>query len=142
MIIVSGKNLYLRNTKQRDLVLEVVKNSCDHPSAETIFERARRVMSGISLGTVYRNLGQLSDLGLIRKIPIASDCYRYDKTLEIHAHFYCGNCGAVFDVGDESSGGFIAEVERECGGKVTQCDFLFTGKCKKCLENLNEQSNV
>ena len=88
----------MRNTNQRNTVLKVVEASCDHPSAETIYFRCREIMPEISLGTVYRNLKVLVEMGKIREVSILNAGDRYDKTIGLHAHFRCKHCGQVLDV--------------------------------------------
>lgn len=102
--------------------------SSDHPGADTVYERARRVMPNISLGTVYRNLKQLSETGKIREIRLSGGGNRYDKTLEVHAHFHCKVCGKVTDV---ETGSVTAPVET---GKLETVDIMFGGVCKDCLQ--------
>lgn len=127
----------MRQTKQRDLVLKVVRESSDHPSAETVYERARKELPSISLGTVYRNLSQLVELRLVRKIVIDRGSDRYDKTLKIHAHFHCYSCGAVIDVGDDGFMDFVHSVEQGNSVKIDACDILFAGQCSDCAGGKN-----
>lgn len=98
-----NKTVVMRNTPQRKLVLEVVRSSLDHPTAETIFLRATERAPKISLGTVYRNLAVLTELNEILKIssPLGPD--HYDFNLEDHCHFICKTCGEMSDIPPECS---------------------------------------
>ena len=49
----------MNHSKQRDIILEVVSNSCEHPSADMVYQEVKKQISNISLGTVYRNLNLL-----------------------------------------------------------------------------------
>lgn len=129
VIVTDSERKNMRNTLQRELVYDIVMNSSDHPSADVVYERARRMMPRISMGTVYRNLKQLAEAGRIREIRISDDSNRYDKTLHTHAHFRCRVCGRVTD------------IETECGaavpangfsGKLESTDILFGGVCADC----------
>ncbi len=122
----------MRNTKQRDTVLKIVEEACDHPSAETIYNRARTLIPDISLGTVYRNLKLLVELGKIREVAILNAGDRYDKTLGVHAHFHCTRCGEVTDVLDLNLDGIESEISAKTGNKIEGADVLFTGICKRC----------
>lgn len=122
----------MRNTTQRELVYRIVMNSSDHPTADAIYERARKVMPRISLGTVYRNLKQLSEGGRIREIRLAGDGNRYDRTLGVHAHFHCRVCGKVSDV----ETGAIPTPEGI--GKLESTDVVFGGICAECLDAQRE----
>jgi Fe2+ or Zn2+ uptake regulation protein len=59
-----------RNTRQKAVVYQIVKSSHDHPTAEKIYERAKKEIPKISLGTVYRILKELAEEGKIREIVI------------------------------------------------------------------------
>ena len=51
----------MRNTKQRECILDIINNSYDHLNAYQVYDKAREIISNISLGTVYRNLSWLCD---------------------------------------------------------------------------------
>lgn len=120
----------MRNTSQRELVYKVVMQSSDHPGADAVYERARKIMPKISMGTVYRNLKQLAEMGKIREIRISDNYNRYDKTLQVHAHFFCRVCGKVTDVPVE---GGIKGPGSGFGGKLESTDILFGGVCEECI---------
>lgn len=122
----------MRNTAQRDTVLRVVEESCDHPSAETIYTRCREIMPEISLGTVYRNLKVLVDLGKIREVSILNAGDRYDKTVGLHAHFRCKHCGKVLDVPAKDLESLEKRVEDVTGFKIEGTEVLFVGVCDRC----------
>lgn len=87
-----------RNTPQRKLVLDIVKNRRDHPSADEVYNEARRSDPHISRGTIYRNLKLLSEQGLIRHVRMAGGVDRFDCRLDDHFHFICEKCDKVIDV--------------------------------------------
>lgn len=122
----------MRNTAQRDTVLRVVEESCDHPSAETIYTRCREIMPEISLGTVYRNLKVLVELGKIREVSILNAGDRYDKTVGLHAHFRCKSCGAVLDVPAKDLDRLENAVESMTGYQIDGTEVLFVGLCDRC----------
>ena len=86
-----------RNTKQRQLILEAVQSRCDHPSAEQIFQQVREKDPKISLGTVYRNLAILAEEGKLLNLRL-SEADRFDRTTAPHDHFFCEECGRIFDI--------------------------------------------
>lgn len=122
----------MRNTKQRDLILSVVENSSDHPTAEAIYERARRVMPNLSLGTVYRNLSLLVEQGKIRHVVIPQGGDRYDKTVCTHAHLHCKVCNGVIDVGEGINEEIARAVEASSDCKIDTTDIIFVGICSEC----------
>ncbi len=122
----------MRNTAQRDTVLRVVEASCDHPSAETIYTRCREIMPEISLGTVYRNLKVLVELGKIREVSILNAGDRYDKTIGLHAHFRCKHCGRVLDVPAGALEELESKVQSATGYLIEGTEVLFVGVCDGC----------
>ena len=87
----------MRNSKQRDLILNIINASYCHPTAEAIYEKARSEIPNISLGTVYRNLDLLYSLGSIRRINLENSTYRYDRAWDNHAHLVCSKCGDIIE---------------------------------------------
>jgi Fur family ferric uptake transcriptional regulator len=84
-------------TRQRKLILQELHETESHPTADEIYERVRRKLPRISLGTVYRNLQTLAEDGAIRTFSDGSRT-RYDGTLHDHHHVRCLSCGRVGDV--------------------------------------------
>ena len=82
----------MRYSKQRELVLQKVEQLCDHPTAEEIFDLAAKECPGLSLGTVYRNLSLLSDMGLITTLETLDKSIHYDGNTDSHSHFICERC--------------------------------------------------
>ena len=71
----------MRNTKQKKLILEIINNSCIHPTAYEVYEECVKEIPNISLTTVYRNLNALVRGGNIQRLEISGDMARYDKDL-------------------------------------------------------------
>ena len=88
----------MRITKQRRAVLDTVRFYPGHPTAGEIYLKNRDKINNISLGTVYRNLNGLCDLGLVRKIamPNGPDCF--DGNVKAHDHMLCISCGKLMDI--------------------------------------------
>lgn len=87
-----------RNTRQRQLILEVLKDTKSHPTADWLYQRVREQMPNVSLGTVYRNLGVLKEQQVIQELRHAGNQSRYDGNPHPHYHFFCTDCGRVDDV--------------------------------------------
>ena len=85
----------MKYSRQRELILETVRRSDDHPTADTIYARVRAQDPKVSLGTVYRNLNLLCENGQLLKVPIPGSSDRFDHTLGDHAHAYCTQCGSA-----------------------------------------------
>lgn len=128
----------MRNTKQRDIVLSVVQNSCDHPTAEAIYERCREVMPNISLGTVYRNLRVLEEMGKVRLVRSDQDTLRYDKTVIPHAHVKCLRCGKVSDAMNVDCLKLMTEAREATGFDIVGIEVSLDGICPECKQRESE----
>lgn len=124
-IIMTPKS---RNSKQRELILSIVRGSHTHPSAETIYTEARKNMPVISLGTVYRNLRLLTEMGLIREVHFDSGPNRFDGKLDAHEHFICNSCAKVVDLAPTLAHPQVA------GKTVTSYRLDYFGLCEICSQ--------
>jgi len=121
-----------RMTNQRRVILDELKKHYDHPTADDIYTEVKKQLPKVSLGTVYRNLEQMSDLGLILKIE-GKGPKRFDPTPTAHPHFRCVECGCVEDVPEaKSSTPLNIEsswlLDREIKGIILE----YYGLCPKC----------
>ncbi len=122
----------LRMTKQRKVVLEELRKVCSHPSADEVYDLVRRHLPRISLGTVYRNLEVLTELGEIQTLELAGTLRRYDGNPEPHYHIRCVRCDLV----EDALIGMIADLEKnltsETDFKILGHRLEFLGLCGKC----------
>ena len=88
----------VRNTKQRTIILEELKKVKTHPTADELYMMVRKRVPRISLGTVYRNLENLAEAGIILKLEYAEGQKRFDGNVVPHIHFKCTECGALEDI--------------------------------------------
>lgn len=86
-----------RNTHQRKVIYEIVKNTDIHPTADWVYEKARAIIPNISLGTVYRNLKLLTEEGYLIELEDGKQS-RFDAKLEKHFHLKCSICGNIYDI--------------------------------------------
>ena len=124
----------MKKSFQRDIVLKVVMDSCDHPTAEVVYNRVKEIIPNISLGTVYRNLNVLADNGYIKKIGISNNQYRFDKTVTNHHHIRCIMCNNVKDIFSDTAEVFYDKIELETEYKIISKDLVFEGICPNCIE--------
>jgi Fe2+ or Zn2+ uptake regulation protein len=85
----------LRMTRQRRLILEELRKHPCHPTADVLYEKVRKRLPRISLGTVYRNLEILTALGEIQTLELSGNQKRYDGDPCKHYHIRCMHCGSV-----------------------------------------------
>ncbi len=120
-----------KHSRQRDLVLKILRASHNHPTAEWIYEESRKELPGISLGTVYRNLNFLAERGKIRRFNFAG-VTRYDGDLRVHYHVRCINCGSVSDIPYISHRVETREIETLTGYQIHGHQLTFSGICPEC----------
>lgn len=128
----------IRNTVQRDVVLETVKHfSGYHPTAEDIYQRIAAMHPQISRGTVYRNLNVLCELGKVIRVSTESGADRYDACTHHHGHFQCLSCHRLFDV--EMPSVICPDSLRAEGFVVEDEAVLLKGLCPDCAIKKREE---
>jgi Fur family ferric uptake transcriptional regulator len=123
-----------RMTRQRRAILEELRQSNSHPTADEIYHRIRQTLPRISLGTVYRNLEMLSDSGMITKLDIGSSQKRYDGKNESHYHIRCIGCGRIDDLPIDSRLDIEDAFSYTCGYHITGHQLTLFGLCPDCKE--------
>jgi len=121
-----------RMTRHRRVILEVLRRTRKHPTAEELYILVRRRLPRVSLATVYRNLEVLSEQGLIRKLETAGRQMRFDGTVSQHYHIRCIRCGRVEDVPVEPASHLERQVRRKSGWQVMGHTLEFFGLCPAC----------
>ena len=132
-----------RVSAQRRIILETIRKFPVHPTADEVYQRVRRIMPRISLGTVYRNLDILAGTGQILKLE-AGPQNRYDGTLVEHAHILCLMCGRMDDVSPEvlrDAAELLHTADTSIEGYEDVSHRLyFVGTCSQCAHSHIHQS--
>jgi len=123
----------MNRTAQREAILKELRSVKNHPTADELYAMLRIKMPTISLGTVYRNLEQMSQVGVIRKLETAGKQKRFDGDVTEHHHLRCTACGAVVDVAPVA----FAAINREIHSVLEkmECESFYlelSGRCPKC----------
>lgn len=121
-------------SKQREVILDTLKKNVVHPTAETLYSILQKEYPDVSKATLYRNLSQLADAGIIKKIDGLEAPAHFDHNTFLHYHFICERCGNVFDVSSGVAQDVIMNAEEETGFKITSHEIVFRGLCKDCQE--------
>lgn len=119
-------------TKQRTAVLQVIRGSEKHLTANEVFEDARRLLPGISFATVYNSLRYLRDEGLIGEVRFGADCTRYDRKLTRHDHALCTACGKLVDIELSIPGRLAREAAERSGFQPGTIEMVLHGLCPEC----------
>jgi Fe2+ or Zn2+ uptake regulation protein len=123
-----------RRSRQRDLVLSIVRSTMDHPTADWVYRQARRRLPRISLGTVYRNLKQLTQAGLIREIHAGRVGARFDGNLGRHYHIRCVRCDRVGDLPLSVTRHLEEEAGRATSFRILGHEVEVQGLCPLCQQ--------
>ena len=122
-----------KHFRKRDAILQCVRSTDAHPSADWVYEHVREQVPDISLATVYRNLSLFKEQGLIQSLGTVKGVERFDGNTEPHVHFICTQCGAVLDLPEISVPEELnSAVSRSSGGRVDTCQLSFAGICGEC----------
>ncbi|SEK17904.1 Fur family transcriptional regulator, peroxide stress response regulator [Pseudobutyrivibrio ruminis] len=127
-------------SRQRESIKEYLMSTKEHPTADVIYQHVREENPKISLGTVYRNLTLLVELGEVRKISTGDGTDHFDADTSAHSHYFCRCCHRLMDVDVTPSVDQILAASSAGIGTVEQASLLFTGICKDCVIN-NETNN-
>jgi len=133
----------MKYSKQRNLILNIVKETTSHPSAEWVYEQAKKEMPTIGIATVYRNLNALVSLGEIERISVAGSVDRFDGQVAEHCHMQCVRCGKIIDLEPDSEESMRKLREMICktfgveDKNVRISRTLLRGVCNDCLDAEN-----
>ncbi len=120
------------NTKQRQAVLQVIRDSEEHLTANEVFDRARQVLPGISFATVYNSLRFLKQEGLIGEVRFGNDASRYDRNLNRHDHAICINCGKLVDLDLKIPGSLVKKAAELSNFEAQSVEMTLRGICPEC----------
>lgn len=121
-----------RMTKQKRIILDELSKLKTHPTADDLYKIVKRKLPSISLGTVYRNLEQMSESGTINKLSSSDSKMHFDADLKEHVHFRCNDCGGIYDLdislpGDLNMAGKILDEH-----VIESYSLEYRGVCNKC----------
>jgi len=125
----------LRYSRQREQIYQYLRNSDQHPSAEMIHNDLKHKIDGLSLGTVYRNLKLLEELGLARRAVSIEGTERYDAICGDHIHFLCSGCGSIQDAANPDVHRIWQAAKLQGNYLPQKMDLIFTGLCPECAKN-------
>ena len=129
------KTLDRRMTMQRKKIMEIVTEGNTHPSADEVYQRVRSFLPRISLGTVYRNLEILSEMGKIQKLELSGSLKRFDWDLKKHYHIRCLRCDRIDNAPLAPLNQLEDELYEATVFQIIGHNLEFIGLCPKCTKN-------
>lgn len=122
-------------TKQRRVILEVLRHNNIHPTADVVYEMVRQKLPKISLGTVYRNLEILTALGEIQTLELSGTQKRFDGVAQKHYHIRCLHCGRVDDAPIAPLNSLEDDLYKSTVYTIMGHRLEFIGLCPECSQN-------
>ena len=123
----------LKHSRQRDSIIEFLSTRKDHPTADTVYMNVRQSFPNISLGTVYRNLTLLADMGEILRIRVGDGVDHFDYDTSPHYHFVCRECGSVLDIDMEVTKEEDQAAQKNFEGEIEGHRTYVYGRCLNCI---------
>ena len=123
-------------SKQREIILETLKATSTHPTAEEIYNMVHENNPKISKSTVYRNINILVEDNVIRRIKMQSGADKFDYICKEHYHAICEKCGSVFDFMYNFKIDELEKVVQNQTGVISKANSItIYGTCNKCKKN-------
>ena len=119
-------------TRQREVVLRVIRDANAHLTANEVFSAAKSLLPTISFATVYNSLRYLKDAGHIAEIKFGDGASRFDRTTHRHDHAICTVCGKLVDIEMDIPGKIIKRAAKYTKFKPESIEFTLRGKCPEC----------
>ena len=131
----------MNRTVQREVILEELKKVKVHPTADEVYEMARRRIPNISIATVYRNLETMAAKGKVQKLELSGTKKRYDGDVSVHYHLRCRECGGVSDISGIEVEHKVSELESLRGSLgIEDFSLEFKGVCHECRAKKGRES--
>lgn len=122
-----------RNTKQKQIILDILENNRIHPTINEIYNMAKTKYPTIGQATVYRNLNHLVEEGKLIKIPNnTNNLDHYDINTSIHSHLICRKCGRIIDIFDNDYTKLFNNFETNKSIKIDKVMIILEGICSNC----------
>lgn len=125
----------IKYSRQREAIKSFLMTRKDHPTADVVYENVRKEFPNISLGTVYRNLTLLSDMGELLRLRVGDGMDHFDADTSPHYHFICQDCGRVIDLDMDSLEAIDNIAGANFGGQIKGHVTYFYGSCENCTEH-------
>ena len=121
----------IRMTSQRQIIIQVIEESDDHPDVDQLYLRSVELDNTISIATVYRTVKLLEEAGFIERLEFGDGRSRYEEAGEHHEHLVDIETGEVHEFYNEELETLKAEIAREMGYDLIDHRLELYGKKRK-----------
>ena len=126
-------------SRKRAAILEALRNTPSHPTAEGVYRQLKPDYPDLSLGTVYRNLNFFCEKGQAVSLGVIGGHERFDGETAPHAHLVCTRCGAVVDIFESLfEQDALRALSQRAGCQVDSVSVTFYGLCPACAGQKGE----
>lgn len=129
--------MLMRKSRHREVILKVLRETRSHPTADWVYQEARKTIPKISLGTVYRNLKLLREMGEVLELHYGDAQSRFDGYTENHYHFTCQRCNEVYDVEEPLRKDMERDIAKKLGFSISHHRVEFYGVCRECQNRVS-----
>ena len=123
---------HLKQTKQREVILESFLNANRHVTSEDLYQLVRAEHANIGYTTVYRTMKLLVEAGLATERHFDDGITRYETEQEHHDHLVCVECGKIQEFESELIERTQNEIADSYGFEVLRHRHELYGRCKNC----------
>jgi Fur family transcriptional regulator, peroxide stress response regulator len=131
-----------KRSRQRASILELLRQTESHPTADLLYQKLKKKFPSLSLGTVYRNLNILVEQGLVEKLPFGSTYDRYEAIKNPHYHLVCQACGSVDDFDMACYTEINQQAQKMSSFHILRHRIDFFGTCEKCQSKNKKSKGV
>lgn len=126
------EHIVFRQSKQRNRILEILRSTESHPTADWLYNQLKSEFPKLSLGTVYRNLSTLEEQGLIKKIHFGSTFDRFEANTNPHYHLICEKCEKIMDFELPIYNDINKQAKKKTNFNIHHHKLEFFGVCESC----------
>ncbi|HOV39378.1 MAG TPA: transcriptional repressor [Spirochaetales bacterium] len=130
--MIAKQRIAYKRSQQRERILEILRNTTEHPTANWLYDHLKQEFPNLSLGTIYRNLRILHEQGKISILDFGSTFDRFDARLDTHYQFICESCGKVCDVDLPVMETLEKKASENLGATIHRHRIEFYGTCAEC----------
>jgi Fur family ferric uptake transcriptional regulator len=138
---VPGHLKGFRMTRDRRIILQVLRESCIPLTAEDVLERVSATVPGIALSTVYRTLGELVNRGSMQRMLLSNDGHAFFELVgHVHRHYMvCLGCHRMLPIRNCPVDDSADSAAQELGFEVTDHSLVLYGYCRHCRSGLQSR---
>lgn len=138
-LVVNLRVRGFRVTPQRAVILETIAHNHGHQSVQEVYARAREILPGLNIATVYRTLEMLHRAGLVDLLSTQADIVRFSLHDPEHPHYHliCSHCDEVLELAPDLIEDLSGALKRDHGFSLESSHITLTGICRTCKEEGN-----